>query len=98
MCRLERPEKHSRAHALFPADDIAAPVDPIGAVDVEPPGRAEHRRVAPGPTSKGVTRWIVGTVRLGLDNHAADAVNEKCPADERRRNVVRLTREELSAG
>ena len=83
-----------------PADDVDAPVDPVGAVHVEPPRRAEHRGVPGGHAPERVRRGVVGRVRLGLDDRAADAVDEERPADERAggRDRVALEVERQPAG
>src|SRR5207245_4588271 len=41
--RLERPDECRLRTALDVADDVQAPVDPVAAVDIGGPGRAEHR-------------------------------------------------------
>jgi hypothetical protein len=47
------------------------------------PGRPEHRRVATCPTTIRVAGWIIGGVRLGLDDRASYSVYEERAADER---------------
>ena len=79
--RLERPDQHRRALARRAADDVDAPVDPVGAVDVEAAGRPEHHLVPRRQPGVAVRRRVVLPVRLGLDHHPADAVDEQRPAD-----------------
>lgn len=95
-CWLEGTEQDRSTNTLVRTHDVRAPVDPIGAIHVEPGGRAEHRCIAPGPSAIGVTRRIARRVRLCLHDHAADTVDEECPPDERGRDLVRVALEELA--
>ena len=61
--RAHRVEPRSRARARGSgsardarraADEVEAPVDPVGAIDVGMAGRAEHRRVPRRPSAEGV--------------------------------------------
>ena len=80
------------------ADEVQAPVDPVGAVDVRVPGRAEHRRGcaasargsrgSPGPRRR----------RPRPRRSAAHAVHEERAADERRRDLVHAAGEEVATG
>ncbi len=81
--RLERAHEHrlARAH-LGTADDVQAPVDPVRAVDVRAPGRAEHRAVARRQAAEGVARGVDAVVGLDLDDGSADAGHEQRRADE----------------
>ena len=45
--------------ALFLADEVEAPVDPVRAVDVGVAGRAEHRRVPLGAAAVAVARRVL---------------------------------------
>ena len=94
--RLERADQHRIRDADVLADEVQAPVDPVRAVDVRVPGRAEHRRVALGPAAEAVRGGILVVVRLDLDDHAADAVDEQRGADQLGRDVVHRAREELT--
>ena len=87
--RLERAQEHRGADSFRVADDVRAPVDPVRAVDVEAARWAEHRRVPRRLPTERVARRIVRRVRLRLDDHAADTVDEQRPADELRRAVRR---------
>ena len=91
---LERPQEHGRGDALVGAHDVRTPVDAVRAVDVEAPRRAEHRGIAARRAAVGVACGIVGCVRLGLDDHAPDAVDEKRPADEGARDSPDVPLEE----
>src|SRR5579872_4795186 len=67
--RRPRPQEDRTGHALRPAHDVGAPVHPVGEIDVEVAGRAEHRRVPPGRSPVGVGGRILGApVRLDLDD------------------------------
>ena len=92
--RLERAHEHRSADSFLAAHDVRAPVDAVRPVDVEPSRRPEHRRVPRLPPAERVARRIGRLVRLRLDDHAADAVDEERPADELPRDVLRTAREE----
>ena len=74
--RLERPDQHGAGAAFFLADEIEAPVDAVGAVDVGVAGRPEHHRIALGRTVIGMRRRIGVVIGLDLDDQPADAVNQ----------------------
>ena len=96
--RLERPHEHGARDALVLADEVQAPVDAVGAVDVRVPGRAEHRGVARGTAAVAVARRVLVVVGLDLDDRAADAVDEQRRADQRRRDLVDAAGEEPQPG
>ena len=95
--RLERPDQHRCGAPFLLADEVQAPVDPVGAVDVRVPGRSEHRRVARRAAAEAVRGGILGVVRLDLDDPAADAVDEERDADQLGRDLVDAAGEELDA-
>ena len=66
--RLERADQHRGGAPLLLADEVQAPVDPVGAVDVRVPGRPEHRGVPRCAAAVAVRRRILGVVRLDLDD------------------------------
>ena len=72
-------------------------MDAVRAVDVGVPGRSEHRGVPRRLPAVAVAAGIVGVVRLDLDDHAADAVDEQRGADELGRDLVHRAREERRA-
>jgi hypothetical protein len=79
--RLQGADQH-RVAGIFAADQVQAPVDAVGAVDVGPADRPEHRRVAGGGAVEGVRGGILVVVGLGLDDPSADAVQRQRPADQ----------------
>jgi len=76
MRRLERSKEHRGTDVLLVTHDVRAPVDSVRTVDVEPPARAEHRRVARGRTAVRVARRVVRRISLRLDDHTAHTVDE----------------------
>ena len=93
--RPQRSQQHGRADAIRVADDVHAPVQPVRAVHVQMTGRAEHDRVARRPAAEGVTCRVLLRVRLRLDDHAADTVDEQRPAEQRRRSLRRRQAHDL---
>src|SRR5215207_3138329 len=67
--RLAGPEQHRLGDPLGAADHVGAPVHPVGEVEVEVAGRAEHDRVAGGGAAVGVAGRVEPgpVVGLGLD-------------------------------
>ena len=67
--RLAGPQQHRLGGPLGGADHVGAPVHPIGEVEVEVAGRAEHDRVAGGRAAVGVAGRVEPgpVVGLGLD-------------------------------
>ena len=78
------------------ADEVEAPVDAVGAVDVRVAGGPEHRRVAGGATAESVTGGILLVVCLDLDDHAAVAAHEQRDADQVGCDLVHGTGEEVT--
>ncbi len=95
-CWLEGSEQNRSTDTIVRTHEVRTPVDPIRAVHVEPGRRAEHRCVARGPSSVGVTGRIVWCIRFCLYDHASDTVDEECPADECGRDIARVAREKLA--
>jgi len=86
--RLERAQQDRRAGPFRFADDVRTPVNAVRAVHVQTARRAEHDDVpAPWPAVR-VARGVVLAVRLDLHDHAAHAVDQERPADQRRCDVV----------
>ena len=92
--RLQRAHEHGGRALLRLADEIEAPVDPVGAVDVGVARRAEHRRVSRRSPPKAVARGIRPVVGLDLDDRPADAIDEERDAQKRGRDLVHAAREE----
>ena len=82
MGRLERPDEDRVGDALWLADEVDAPVDPVRAVDVRVAGRAEHRGVTLGQAAVAVCGRVLVLVGLELDDLPADAVDEQGRADQ----------------
>ena len=71
------------------ADEVEAPVDAVGAVDIGATRRPEHHRVARRVAGVAVRCRVVLVVGLGLDDRPADAVDEHARADQRARDLER---------
>src|SRR5580704_10210877 len=72
--RLYGPDQHRAGRAFWLADQVHAPVDAVGAVDIGKTRRAEHHRIAGCGPAKTVRCGIGMVVGLDLDNAAADAI------------------------
>ncbi len=79
---LDRSDQDRRSDPLLLAGEVAAPVDPVRAVDVDRPRRSEHAAVPPGPPAIGVRGRVILCVGLGLDDHATDLVQQEHAADQ----------------
>lgn len=78
--RLKRANENPGAMPVRSANEIEAPVDSIGAVDISVARRPEHDQVSPGRATKAVGGWIFMIIRLDLDDSPADPVDqESCP-------------------
>ncbi len=64
------------------ANDIGAPVQSVGSVDIEVSVEPEHRPVASGRSIETVRCRIVGTIGLGFDDDPARIVHAKCAANQ----------------
>jgi hypothetical protein len=80
--RLERAQQHPGAMPGGHADEVEAPVQAVGAVDIGMARRAEHRRVACRVSGEAVRGRVGLVVGLGLDDDAADTVDEDPGADQ----------------
>ena len=94
--RLQRADQHRRRLALRFGDRVEQAVDPVGEVDVGAAGRAEEDPGAVGEADVGVAGGVVALVALGLDDGAADAVEEEPAADQVAGDVVDRAVEEVS--
>src|SRR5712691_678011 len=79
---LQRPDQHRARAAFALADEVEAPMDAVGAVDIGATGRAEHDGVALGLPAKTVCRGIGLMIGLDLDDDAARALEQQRGADE----------------
>src|ERR1700722_10978965 len=86
--RLDRADQHRTGAAFRLAHEVHAPVDAVGAIDVDVAGRAEHHGVALGATAITVPCGIGVVIGLDLDDAAADAMAQKDRADQIRRDRV----------
>src|SRR5215813_1420462 len=81
--------------ALRFADEIDAPVDAIGAVDIHMAWRSEHHSIAGGRSPKAVRRRVSVVISLNFDDRSADAVGKKYCADQIRRHRVNAAFEKV---
>ena len=75
--RLKRANENPGAMPVRSANEIEAPVDSIGAVDISVERRPEHDEVSPGRATKAVGGWIFMIIRLDLDDSPADPVDQE---------------------
>ena len=94
--RREGPDQHRGAAALGLADQVGAPVQAVGAVDVEVARRPEHDERPAARAAEAVGGGVVLLVALGLDDHPADAVHGEDAPDEVRRHLGHRAREEVA--
>ena len=80
--RLQRPDQHRARGAFLLADEIDAPVDAVGAIDVAKAGRAEHHFVARRRPTERMRGRIGVMIGLDLDDDAADTVYQQRRADQ----------------
>src|SRR5262249_55404782 len=74
--------------AFLLTDEIHAPVDAVGAVDIGKARRAEHHLIPGRRPPKGMGRRIGMMIGLDLDDDPADAVHQKRRADQVGRDLV----------
>lgn len=82
--------------AFFFANEVHAPVDAVGAIDVKKTRRTEHYHRSWCWPVIGVGRRLRMVIRLNLDNDAPDAIDEQCRADQIGRNFMYAAPEELA--
>ena len=97
VCRLQRPDQDGAGAACFLADEVEAPVDAVGTVDIGIAGRAEHHRVALGAADVGMRCRVGVMIGLNLDDDAAHAIDQQCCADQLGRDVEYRTIEKRAA-
>ena len=92
--RLQRTDQDGAGRSLLAADHVQAPVDAVRAVHVHVPALEEHRGVAVRQAvAEPVRGGILVVVGLYLDDHAADAIDGQLGSDQRRRDLVRASRQ-----
>src|SRR5206468_10717814 len=74
--------------AFLLADEIDAPMDAVGAIDIGKAGWAEHHLVARRRPTEQMRGRIGVMIGLELDDDAADAVHQKRRTDQIGRNLV----------
>ena len=88
ICRFQRTNQDRTRRALARADEIQAPVDAVGPIDIGVARRAEHHRIALGTAAIGMRGRLSLVIGLGLDDHAPDAVNGELAPDQGPRDVM----------
>ena len=82
MGRLQRTDQDRAGRALFFADEIDAPMDAVGAIDIGKARRPEHHAVARRRPAKRMRGRLGVVIGLDLDDDAADAVDQQRRADQ----------------
>ena len=92
--RLQCAQEHGICNAFLSTNDVQAPVDTVGAVDVRPtpPGRNIDALRSVRRLPIAVRGRILVIVGLDLDDHPADAVDVELGADQLGRDLVWATR------
>ncbi|MGY4288952.1 hypothetical protein ACVWXO_008172 [Bradyrhizobium sp. LM2.7] len=93
MGRLQRTDQHRARRAFLLADEIHAPMDAVGAVDIGKARRAEHHLVPQRRPAIRVRRRVGMMIGLDLDDEAADTVDQHGRADQVGRDLVDAARE-----
>jgi len=76
---LQRPDQNGAARQT---DEIQAPVNPVRAIHVSMARRTKHGRISRGETAEAMGCRIVAGISLGLDDHAATALDEEGGANQ----------------
>ncbi|OLP51519.1 hypothetical protein BJF91_15860 [Allorhizobium taibaishanense] len=77
--RRQRTDQHG---ATGSADNVKAPVNAIGAVDIDMTGGAKHSAVALSRATEAMGGGIVRLVGFGFDDHTAYAIKIQSDADQ----------------
>ena len=85
-----RADQDRAGRTLLFADEIDAPMDAVGTIDVGEAGRAEHHHVARRRPAERMRGRIGVMISLDLDDDAADAVDQKRRADQIGRDLWTL--------
>ena len=91
---LKRADQNRARRTRLLANEIDAPMNAIGAIDIGIAGRPEHHLVAQRRASKRMRGRIGVMIRLDLDDDAADTVHQQGRADKIGGDLVHATREE----
>src|SRR5580658_10341726 len=94
--RLDGPDQHGAGRALWLADEVQAPVDAVGAVDIGKTRRPEHHRIAGCRPAKTVRCGIGLVIGLEFDDAAANAVKQQRRPDQVGRHLVHAASEKSS--
>ena len=94
--RLERANEDRLGIVPAAADEVQAPVDPVRAIDVRVARGTEHRRVAGGAPTVGVTRGVFLVVGLDLHDRSPHFVHEQRCTDQLGRDLVDTSCEEVT--
>ena len=86
MRRLKRPYEHASPVAFFEADEIQAPMQAVGAIDIDVARRPEQGCIASGFASVAVRGRITLVIGLGFDDHASDTLYQQQSSDQRSRD------------
>src|ERR1700732_3914840 len=92
--RLQGADQHRARRTLLFADEIDAPMDAVGAIDVSEAGWAKHHSVARCGTPNRVRRRLGVMIGLDLDDDAADAVHQQGGADQVGRDLMHAASKE----
>ena len=95
--RLQGADQHGVGDADAFADEIQAPVQPVGAIHIGVAGRPEHGRIALGPAAIAVRRRVLVVVSLDLDDASAHAVDEQRRPDQFGRDRVDAAGKKVTA-
>src|SRR5450631_679861 len=64
------------------ADEVQTPMDAVGKINIRPPGRTKHHRIARRLSRKTMRSRFFAVIRLCLDDHTTDAINEQLHANQ----------------
>src|SRR6516162_10868895 len=97
MRRLQRADQDRARRAFLLADEIDAPVDAVGAIDIGKARWSEHHGVARRRPAEGMRGRVGVMVRLDFDDDPADAADQKGRADQIGRDHMYAAREKAAA-
>ena len=86
--RLDGPDQHGAGRPCRFADEVQAPVNAVGAIDIGVARRSKHDGIAAGHAAKAVRRRVGMMVGLDFDQPAADPVHKERRTDQIGRNLV----------
>src|SRR5437667_11810452 len=79
---LKRTDQHGTGRAFLLADEIHAPMDAVGTLDVSEAWGAEHHPVARCRAAERMRGRIVVMIGVDLDDDAADDIEQQRRADQ----------------